>query len=43
MYTFSGKLKTLSFVLMIVGALGIGYSFMSAPKTTQDVEKSTLR
>lgn len=39
MYTFSGKLKTLSFVLMIVGALGIGYSFMSAPKTTQDVEK----
>lgn len=39
MYTFSGKLKTLSIVLMIIGALGIGYSFMSAPKTTQDVEK----
>ncbi|MFA7446013.1 MAG: quinol:cytochrome C oxidoreductase [Flavobacteriaceae bacterium] len=39
MYTFSGKLKTLSLVLMIVGALGIGYGFLTAPKTTQDVEK----
>lgn len=39
MYTFSGKLKTLSFVLMIVGALGIGYGFLSAPKSTQEVEQ----
>lgn len=39
MYTFSGKLKTLSFVLMIVGALGIGYGFFSAPHSVQEVEQ----
>ncbi|OYU84639.1 MAG: quinol:cytochrome C oxidoreductase [Flavobacterium sp. BFFFF2] len=38
MYTFSNKLKTFSFVLMIVGVLGIGYGFISAPKTIEDVE-----
>ena len=38
MYTFSSKLKTFSFVLMLVGVLGIGYGFFSAPKTIQDVE-----
>ncbi|WP_181248533.1 quinol:cytochrome C oxidoreductase [Flavobacterium magnum] len=39
MYTFSSKLKTLSIVLMILGILGIGYGFLSAPKNTADVEK----
>lgn len=39
MYTISSKLKVFSFVLIIVGLLGIGYSFISAPKTTADVEK----
>lgn len=39
MYTFSSKLKTLAFVLMILGALGIGYGFLTAPKTIEDVEK----
>jgi len=38
MYTFSSKLKTFSFVLMLVGVLGIGYGFFTAPKTIQDVE-----
>jgi hypothetical protein len=38
MYTFSSKLKIFSIVLMVVGLLGIAYSFMSAPKTTEDVE-----
>ncbi|MFN3752452.1 quinol:cytochrome C oxidoreductase [Flavobacterium sp.] len=38
MYTFSSKLKTFSFVLMIVGILGIGWGFYKAPKTIQDVE-----
>ena len=39
MYTFSSKLKTLSFILMAVGILGIGYGFLSAPKDIQDIEK----
>ncbi|MBC7494749.1 MAG: hypothetical protein H7221_07055, partial [Flavobacterium sp.] len=39
MYTFSSKLKTLSFVLMILGIVGIGVGFYTAPKTIQDVEK----
>lgn len=39
MYTFSSRLKTFSFILMIVGVLGIGYSFFTAPKTVEDVEK----
>lgn len=38
MYTFSSKLKTVSIVLMLVGAIGIGIGFFTAPKTTQDVE-----
>ncbi len=38
MYTFSSKLKTFSFILMILGVLGIGYGFFTAPKNTQDVE-----
>lgn len=39
MYTFSSKLRTLSFVLMALGLLGIAYGFFTAPKTTEDVEK----
>ena len=38
MYTFSSKLKTFSFILMILGILGIGYGFFTAPKNTQEVE-----
>ena len=39
MYTFSSKLKTLSFILMVVGILGVGYGFLTAPKNIDDVEK----
>jgi hypothetical protein len=39
MYTFSSKLKTFSIILMVVGLLGIGYGFLTAPKNIQDVEK----
>lgn len=39
MYTFSSKLKTFSLVLMILGALGMGYGFFTAPKTTDDVKE----
>lgn len=38
MYTFSSKLKTFSFILMIVGVIGIGVGFMNAPKTIEEVE-----
>ncbi len=39
MYTFSSRLKTVAFALMILGLLGIGYSFFTAPKTIEDVER----
>jgi hypothetical protein len=39
MYTFSSKLKTFSIALMILGALGIGYGFFTAPKTTDDIKE----
>lgn len=39
MYTFSSKLKTFSFILMIVGILGIGYGFLTAPKDIKEVEQ----
>jgi hypothetical protein len=38
MYTFSSKLKTFSLILMVIGLLGIGYGFLSAPKNIQEVE-----
>ena len=39
MYTFSSKLKTFSIALIILGALGMGYGFFTAPKTTDDVKE----
>src|SRR6476469_5160465 len=39
MYTFSSKLKTFSFILMVLGILGIGYGFLTAPKNIQEVEQ----
>lgn len=39
MYTFSSKLKTFSLILMVLGAIGIGIGFWSAPKTAEEVEK----
>ncbi len=41
MYTFSSKLKTFSFILMLIGALGIGYGFLTAPKDIQEVEENS--
>ncbi len=38
MYTFSNKLKTFSFVLMVLGLLGVGYGFISSHKSFEDVE-----
>lgn len=39
MYTFSSKLKTFSFILMVIGILGIGFGFYNAPKNIEEVEK----
>jgi hypothetical protein len=38
MYQFSSRLKSFSFALMVLGILGIGYGFWTAPKTIEDVE-----
>ena len=38
MYTFSNKLKTFSFILMILGTLGVGYGFMTSHKSSKEVE-----
>ena len=39
MYTISSRLKTFSIVLMVLGILGVGYSFLTAPTSVEDVEK----
>ena len=39
MYTFSNKLKTFSFLLIILGVIGMAYGFFTAPKTVEDVER----
>lgn len=36
MYQFSGKIKLFSFILIIVGVLGIGWGFLSAPSTPEE-------
>ena len=39
MYKFSSKLKSLSIALMIIGALGVGYGFISTPKNIEEVKE----
>jgi len=41
MYQFSGKLKLASIIFMIVGALGIGFGFYTAPKTVEEATEMT--
>ena len=38
MYTFSNKFKTFSIILMVLGALGVGYGFMTSHKSFEEVE-----
>lgn len=38
MYTFSKKLKLFSFALMILGALGLTYGFLSAPSNVEQAK-----
>ena len=38
MYTFSKKLKTFSFILMVLGVLGVGYGFMTSHKSLDEVK-----
>jgi hypothetical protein len=40
MYTFSGKLKTFSIALMILGALGMTYGFFTAPSSTEEIKEA---
>ncbi|WP_166383553.1 quinol:cytochrome C oxidoreductase [Polaribacter sp. 11A2H] len=39
MYQFSGKLKTFSLALILIGLVGIGYGFYSAPKTVEEAKE----
>ena len=39
MYQFSGKLKTLSIILTVVGLIGIGWSFFTAPSTIEEAKE----
>lgn len=39
MYQFSGKLKMLSFALILIGAIGIGVGFYNAPSSVEDVKE----
>ncbi|CAA0171665.1 quinol:cytochrome C oxidoreductase [Tenacibaculum maritimum] len=39
MYQFSGKLKTFSIALIMLGILGIGYGFLTAPKTVEEAKE----
>ena len=36
MYQFSGRLKKLSIALMVIGALGVVYGFLTVPKTAKE-------
>ena len=39
MYQFSGKIKIFSLALIVVGALSIGWGFMSAPSTVEEAKE----
>ncbi|MBV1888343.1 MAG: quinol:cytochrome C oxidoreductase [Urechidicola sp.] len=39
MYTFSKRLKTFSFALMIVGLVGIAWGFLNAPSTVEEAKE----
>ncbi len=38
MYTLTGKIKLIAIICIIVGALGVGYSFLSTPNTIDEVK-----
>ena len=38
MYTFSNRLKTFSFILIILGVLGVAYGFISSNKSLEEVK-----
>ncbi|MTG96848.1 MULTISPECIES: quinol:cytochrome C oxidoreductase [Myroides] len=42
MYTFSKKLKTFAFVLMLIGVAGIIYGFIKAPKDLAEVKANLI-
>lgn len=40
MYKFSKKLKTFSFALMVIGAIGIAWGFMNVPSTVEQAKET---
>ncbi|MDO5607772.1 MAG: quinol:cytochrome C oxidoreductase [Capnocytophaga sp.] len=38
MYKFSNRLRLTAIILMIIGIIGVGYSFLSTPKTVEEVK-----
>ncbi len=42
MYEFSGKLKSIALVLMVIGALGIAYGFFTSSSITLEDAKETI-
>lgn len=39
MYTFTSKLKSIAIICMVVGLLGVAYSFITAPTTVEQVKE----
>ena len=39
MYKLSGKVKLISIILIVIGALGIGYGFLTAPSTIDEAKE----
>ena len=39
MFTLTNKIKTFSIVLILLGLLGIGYGFYSAPSTIEEAKE----
>jgi hypothetical protein len=39
MYQFSGKIKTFSLALIVIGVLGIGWGFLSAPSNLEEAKE----
>lgn len=39
MYQFSSKLKTWAIALMVLGAVGVGYGFLTSPSNLEEAKE----